>query len=224
LGMYLRLIHSLGALLQRMGNRLCYYKRASAVWIDVGAHLGETTFGFARNNPALTVYAFEPNLKLATQRIGRLPNYFIIPMAVAENDGCADFYINANDAASSILPFDKEGLRRWIGVAELRIESKIVVPTIRLETFMTIIGIAKVDYLKIDAQGADFAVIKSAGNRIRDINKIKLEAQVTPVQLYSGAGTKDEIIKYLEEAGFVFSLSEKQTKGQEENLTFVRVK
>ncbi|PWT80897.1 MAG: hypothetical protein C5B44_04680 [Acidobacteria bacterium] len=193
------------------------------VWIDVGAHKGEKTLKYAEENPSLTVYAFEPNFEVAAKLIGRLPNFVMIPAAVSEQDGCSDFYINTFRAASSLLPFDSERLKLWTGGEQLTIERKVSVPAIRLDTFMDLMGISHVDYLKIDAQGADFSVVKSAGARLADIRKITLEVAVTATQLYVGASTKEEIVKFLNKAGFVLIDCEAQSYDQEENLTFIRV-
>ena len=92
----------------------------------------------------------------------------------------------------------------------------------RLDTFMELAGIEKVDYLKVDAQGMDLAVLKSAGNRLRDIYKITLEVTVTATPLYQSAPTKAEVLQFLEKAGFVCAETKKQTYDQEENLTFIR--
>jgi FkbM family methyltransferase len=173
-------------------------------------------------DPALTVYAFEPNWNLVRQMIGQLPNFVVFPMAVSERDGVSDFFLNAEDEASSLLDFDPEGLQRWNGGESLRIESKIAVPTIRLDTFMRDMNIQTVDYLKIDAQGADFTVIRSAGARLNDIRKIKLEVDITPVHLYQGSAGREEVAAHMEERGFVLNGAEVQSLGQEENLTFVQ--
>src|SRR5207248_991104 len=135
------------------------------------AHLGEKTFIFAQQNPALQVYAFEPNLQVALERLGRLPNFIVVPVAVSEHDGCADFYLNRFAAASSLLPFDSAGLGAWQGREVLKVERKVVVPTLRLDTFLERMGIPEVDFLKIDAQGADMAVIRSLGRRIDQVRK-----------------------------------------------------
>ncbi|MDY6843993.1 MAG: FkbM family methyltransferase [Thermodesulfobacteriota bacterium] len=206
-----------------MGNKLLGYKGVRAIWIDVGAHLGEKTFQVAKENPSLIVYAFEPNLKVAIQLIGLLPNFVVIPMAVTEKNGFSDLYINAYDAASSILPFNTNGLKHWIGGENLKVENKVFVPTIRLDTFMNLVGISKVDYIKIDAQGADFFVIKSTGDRLKDIQKISLEVQLTPIPLYAGAVSKDEIVDFLKKSGFVLVDCERQNFDQEENMTFMKV-
>jgi hypothetical protein len=86
---------------------------------------------------------------------------------------------------------------------------------------MDIYGIQEVSWLKIDAQGHDLEVVKSAGIRLHWIERITLEVQITEIPLYQGASTKDEVLEYMEEMGFVLVSSETQSLGMEENLTFV---
>jgi len=203
-----------------------YDPEVQPVWIDVGAHLGQTTQQIAKERPWIKVYAFEPNAKLAeklAETTSALPNYVVIPSAIASQDGFSNFYLNAADATSSLLPFDSEGLQQWIGGEQIKVEQVVLVPTMRLDTFLNQQGIQTVEYLKIDAQGADFDVVVSAGERIRDIAKIKLEVAITPTQLYAGAKTKSEIIDYLKSYNFVLVAVETQSYGQEENLTFIQL-
>jgi FkbM family methyltransferase len=192
------------------------------VWLDVGAHLGEKTFSHAARNPGLRVFAFEPNLKLACQLMGRLANYMVIPMAVDEKDGSAPFYVTRSAAASSLLPFSPEGLKVWSGGDCFEVEVTETVPTIRLDTFLSAGGISKVRYLKIDAQGSDLAVVRSLGERIHDVDQIELEIQITSVPLYSGGSQKQETIEFLKSTGFALVRTETQSNGREENLTFSR--
>lgn len=215
-------LNRLSTKITRTGNRLLHGR--VEVWIDVGAHLGETTFPSAEKNPHILVYAFEPILELALQMSGRLSNFHVLPYAVSEQDGCADFYINTYDSASSLLPFDEDGLLQWKGGSALKVERKITVPTIRLDTFMQRCNISHLDYLKIDAQGADLFVLKSAGSRLRDIDKICVEAQISPTALYHGSAGKSEIISYMNAHSFHLAESTVQSYGQEENLVFVRDK
>ena len=192
------------------------------VWLDVGVHNADRTLEAARQNPALRVYAFEPNLAAASRLMGVLANYVVLPVAVAERDGSAPFYVNRYQAASSLLPFEPEGLARWIGGGDLAVTATVTVPTMRLDTFLDGAGIRKVDYLQIDAQGADLAVIRSAGERLQDIGRISLEVQTTPFELYRGASRKDDVMRFLTSAGFRLVETEAQSFDQEENLTFVR--
>jgi FkbM family methyltransferase len=211
-----------GRAIRAIGERIAMRSGMTGTWIDVGAHEGETTLYAALQNPRLKVYALEPNLTAAARLIGRAPNYFVVPMAVAETDGYATLNVNKFEAASSLLAMDETALGSWIGGKDLGVVSTVTVPAMRLDTFMSLTGIQKVDYLKIDTQGLDLVVVKSAGNRLRDIVKITLEVDVMPVRLYAGAPSKEEIIAFLDGSGFSLARVEPQNHGQEENLTFVR--
>jgi FkbM family methyltransferase len=215
-------IHWVGQALRKSGTEILKRSGLQGVWIDVGAHHGEKTLPYARQNPGLRIYALEPNLEAAARLIGAAPNYIVVPVAVSETDGVADLNLNAHDEATSLLPFNEAGLASWIGGEVLRVERVIKVPTLRLDTFMKLMQIEKVNFLKIDTQGMDLRVLRSAGERLRDIEKITLEVAVTQVALYEGAGTKDEIVALMKDKGFVLEEVEKQTHGQEENLTFAR--
>jgi len=195
---------------------------ADQIWLDVGAHEGEKTLAAARADPALFVYAFEPNLAVASRLMGLLANYIVLPLAVAEQNGSAAFHVNRYEGASSLLPFVPEGLARWIRGGELAVTATVTVPTMRLDTFLDGAGIRRVHYLKIDAQGADLAVIRSAGERLKDIDRISLEVQTTPFELYRGASRKGDVLAFLEARGFDLVEVEAQSFDQEENVTFVR--
>lgn len=106
------------------------------------------------------------------------------------------FHLNAFSAASSLLPLDEARHREWIGGELLQQQAEVLVPTTRLDSFLAASGVSHVDYLKIDAQ-VDFLVVQSAGKRLGDIRKIKLEVTITPTQLYVGGAFKEEFIKYL---------------------------
>jgi FkbM family methyltransferase len=199
-----------------------WLERPLATWIDVGAHRGEKSLPIARENPMVRVYAFEPNLKLAMQLAGRLPNFVVIPMAVGEQDATMDFYLNAFEAASSLLPFHPEGLSQCKGERDLRVVEKRPVPVIRLDSFMDAAGISDVDFLKVDAQGADLSVVRSAGERLKDIHRIEMEVRVTQVPVYAGSARKDEVLDFMERAEFDLVGCSKQNDGQEENLIFQR--
>jgi FkbM family methyltransferase len=212
-----------GDALFRAGNRLLRQSSLKGTWIDVGAHLGETTLSLAACNPGLKVYAFEPNLRIAAGLVGRASNYLVIPMAVAERDGHADFHINRFAAASSLLSMSEESRKSWIGGDALAVESTSIVSTIRLDTFMNLAGISTIDFLKIDAQGMDLAILKSAGSRLRDIAKITMEVDISARPLYVGSPSKQEALAFLQNCGFKLFQAEKQSSGQEENLTFIRL-
>src|SRR5689334_18849393 len=149
----------IGNALHKVAAKILRRPGINGIWMDVGAHLGETTLSLALQNPGLTVYAFEPNLRVAASVIGRAPNFIVLPMAVAETDGCSELHINSFEEASSLLAMDESSRRSWKGGEALRDESVLIVPTIRLDTFMDSMAIGRVDFLKVDTQGSDLAVL-----------------------------------------------------------------
>jgi FkbM family methyltransferase len=214
------LVHFAGRGLRKAGRLLMDWRSLHGTWFDVGASRCDHTYGYALTNPSLQVFAFEPNMHVVSKLFGALPNIIAVPMAVSETDGCSEFNITAAHQSSSLLSVDADNARRWIGQGDIRVVRKTVVPTIRLDTFMNLTGIQTVDYMKIDAQGADLAVLKSSGDRLRDFRKIYLEVSVTPYPVYHGCPSKQEIVQFLEERRFRLVAIEPQSDGQEENLTF----
>ncbi len=197
-------------------------RRYRRVWIDVGAHEGELTFPFASVDRTLLVYAFEPNLRAASRIMGRLPNYVVLPIAVAATDGSAELQLNAYEQSSSLLPADDAGVKAWRSELEFKVIGSVTVPTMRLDTFMNGAGIESVDFLKVDAQGLDLEVVRSAGDRLRDVARVQLEATTASYRQYEGAPGKSEIVEFMESNGFRLAEEESQSHGQEANLTFVR--
>jgi FkbM family methyltransferase len=216
-----RLVRGASALARHWTDRHATHATASRIWIDVGAHRGETTFEHARKHPDLTVYAFEPDVSVASHRYALLKNFVIVPMAVSEEDGFREFHINSNDRTSSLLPLDDSSMTSWQGAEGIRTERKAVVPTVRLDTFMNALGINQVEYLKIDAQGHDLEVVRSLGHRLRDVQKIRLEAYAARSSMYVGAHNRvDEMLKYMESVGFEVIEDEPESLGQERNMVF----
>lgn len=195
--------------------------RVEAVWVDVGAHLGQNTLDAALQNPRLLVFAFEPNWALARQIMARAANFVVLPMAVSDTDGIAEFFISSCDGSSSLVRMEESGLSHWEDL-DLTVRSTALVPTIRLDTFMRLCDLSRIDYLKVDAEGTDLTVVQSAGNRLKDIGEIKLEVDIAPDRLYQGAPSRDQVVDFMESKGFKLTDTEVQNDGRQENLTFVK--
>ena len=155
--------------------------------------------------------------------MGRLRNYVVMPIAIAERDGSAELHLNAYEQSSSLLPADEVGVKSWVTEQKFKVIGSVTVPTMRLDTFLDGAGIDAVDFLKVDAQGLDLEVVKSAGNRIRDVAKVQLEAITASYHQYEGTPDRSEIVEYMESKGFRLAEEEIQSHGQEANLTFVRI-
>src|SRR5579864_9622261 len=107
--MRLRPIDWVGRALRSAGTEILRRNGIEGTWIDVGAYDGEYTLPYARSNPGLRVFALEPNSSVAAKLIGAAPNFFVVPIAISEEDAIANFYINQFKASSSLLPLNPEG-------------------------------------------------------------------------------------------------------------------
>lgn len=209
-----------GDYLQKRGLRPAFDPgKADMIWVDVGAHLGEITLGEALRNNKLLVFAFEPNWFLARRVMGRAANFVVLPIAVSDRDGYADFFINSSDGSSSLVKMSESGMAHWKDF-NYTIKSTQVVQTIRLDTFMRLADLRHIDYLKVDAEGVDLRIIRSAGDRLKDIRRVTLEVDVAPDPLYEGAPTRDEVLDFMVKNGFQLVGSELQNANRQENLTF----
>ena len=194
------------------------------VWIDVGAHLGESTLPHAKTHPDTMVYAFEPNIYAAQKiGIGMLPNYKVIPAAVSDYNGMAILTVTKYEQSSSILPFNEEGKRNWKGNEGLEEMDLLPVPVVRLDTFIQTMGIKEVDFLKIDSQGCDKLVLESLGLWIHKVNLVKVEAQIVGKMVYEGAPTERDLVQFMVAKGFRVEHRQLQTDRREVNLTFRRI-
>jgi FkbM family methyltransferase len=211
-----------GGFIERRGfARVFDRSKVDTVWIDVGAHLGQGTLDAALANSRLLVFAFEPNWALARTIMGRAANFVVLPMAVSDSDGFAEFFVNTSDESSSLVTMEESGVAHWKDF-DLTVQSRIVVPTIRLDTFMRLADLRTVDYLKVDAEGVDLKVVQSIGGRFNDIRQIELEVDIAPDHLYRGAPSRSEVVTFMLDHGYELTESETQSGGRQENLTFGR--
>src|SRR5207247_8845355 len=109
-----------------------------------------------------------------------------------------------------------------VGCQQLNVERTVWVAAIRRHPCIELMRIARSDFRRSDGEGADLAVVRSAGSRLEDIDSSTREVAITPVQLYTGATSKELVVGFLQERDFELVRTVRQSFDQEENLTFVR--
>jgi FkbM family methyltransferase len=77
------------------------------------------------------------------------------------------------------------------------------VQAIRMDSFMVENKIEKIDFLKIDVEGASLAVLEGFGERIKDVNCIQVEAEhLAEFSLYGAVDLYNKIADLLGNNGF----------------------
>jgi FkbM family methyltransferase len=176
--------------------------------IEVGANSGSNTIELKTNYPETTVYAFEPTHELLTKYLWPLysndENVKILPFAVDEKNGFRTFNIAGSSdwGCSSLYNFNENIHNEWLGRTDFNVTHSYIVPTITLFDFCELYDIDEIEYLWIDAQGHDFACLKSLREKILIVKKGKCEASLN-VELYSETANRaEDIKKWLENLGF----------------------
>jgi FkbM family methyltransferase len=187
----------------RADGMFAFPKGVERVWIDVGAHHMETTRDLLTEHADVAVVAIEP----LAECWGRWPDsdrVIGMPVAIYLERGTRDFHVNKVDATSSLgasvmgTRFDK-----LVETVEVR-----PVPVLRLEDVLSRVPAElEISYLKSDVQGFDLQVVKSAGEQLRRVYRLRVE--VINIKLYEGVdserpASEQEISAYLAGMGFEF--------------------
>jgi FkbM family methyltransferase len=133
-----------------------------------------------------------------------LENYVIVPKAVSDYNGTAEFNVAGNWdwGCSSLLKFSRKSQTDWPGRTDFHVTYKLNVDVIRLDTFIEENGITKIDHLHIDTQGSDLNVMKGLGEYLHIVTEGKLEAGTSDDVLYEGQNKLNDCIKFLLLNGF----------------------
>jgi FkbM family methyltransferase len=198
--------------LERFANIARRALDASAIRtiVEVGARDCRETLGFRALFPQAAIYAFECNpttLPRCRDAVRGLPRVTLIEKAVSDRSGPVSFFAidtertitgvaDGNPGASSLL--------RASGKYELEtyVQNEIPVQAITLAEFMRDHGIAGIDLLWMDIQGAELMALQGLGPRLADVKLMHLETEF--IEIYRGQPLFADLRRYLAERGFSF--------------------
>jgi FkbM family methyltransferase len=154
------------------------------VIFDVGAHVGETAAHYRALFPGALIHSFEPfpgsfeQLSAAFSADSRVVPHNV---AVSDKTGTATFRVNRASVTNSLLESDRRGDDYW-GKNLLDTDAEISVRTLTLDDFCREQRIEHVDVLKVDVQGAEYAVLAGAQGLLsrRAVDLIYLEMIIAP--------------------------------------------
>jgi FkbM family methyltransferase len=194
---------------------------------DVGANQGQTIDFFLRINPNCEIYAFEPNRKLyhrLVEKYKKQPNVKLFMLGISDVSGMKTFYENIFDFTSTFEEVNASSIhlekkRKILGVKSSNlIKDTYDVEVVTLCSFIQKIGINKIDVLKIDTEGHEFACLKGlfAEEVFCDIDFIQTE------KLNGDMYTSDfsEIITFLNSNNYLLEKEIKHGFGNFEDVVF----
>lgn len=144
------------------------------VLFDVGANVGNWTDMAKNLFPRATIHAFELNPKIAltlTDRFSGIKNIHIHPFGLAAAAGKVDFFAYPGEA--SVLSGLRAPLHSHVPHTRETAEVRTGDEVCREQ------GIAQIDFLKVDAEGADFEVLSGFDKMLtgQKISVIQFEHQ-----------------------------------------------
>lgn len=153
--------------------------------VEVGAHEGAETLHFLEDAEAV-VYAFEPDVSAfrALQiKSASYPRLTVLPFAVDLGDNQEPLFHYPDGQSTLDNPFFRKD----------QPSSFRLTWTMRLDTFMNLYGIEKIDYLRIDAPLYEEHCLDSLAERIKDVDRGR-------IKIYNEWGTT--VPAWLMEHGF----------------------
>lgn len=161
------------------------------VVVDLGAHIGSFSVWAARQAPNGQVYAFEPNHE----------NYRLLEENKKLNDiaNLSIFNFAVSDKSGEVVLFASDHCSMSHSLFETDAKNSKTVRAVSLAEILQANQIDKVDYLKLDVEGAEYLVIlNTPPQTLRQIDKIFIEYH----DYLEHGHTYKDIETYLTENGF----------------------
>lgn len=196
------------------------------IFFDVGANFGTSSIPIAQSEPETTVYAFEPTPQLVLSLMSKtsnLKNYNIVPCAVSDFIGEADFYIAGQYdwGCSSLLKFSEDTFLNWPDRTDFKVTQTCKVKVITLKSFILDNQINTIDYLHVDTQGSDLNVLYGLEEYLNIVKEGTIESANKPDILYQGQNTTEECVEFLKANNFeIIGIYPNDNHNHEANIHF----
>ena len=169
--------------------------------VDIGAQLmgpGSHPYDPLRRFSKLEVIGFDPLENRLSERYDAEDDdgLTLLPYAIGDGE-IYTLHINNNDATSSLYPLNQKHNERFTELAAFRTIRTEQVKTHRLDD---VLAEGAVDFLKLDIQGAELMVLRSALKTLERTAVVHCEVEFSPI--YDGQPLYPEIQAFLNSQGF----------------------
>lgn len=176
----------------------------ATLFLDIGCHKGDTLLRFLESGIDCAVAAFDPvpeSLESARRLLKGYSNISFYPYALSDENGVANFHLNANEQTSSLLANDLGNVESFPDDTCGVTENKVI--TTRLDSWANDKTIKSYVVIKCDTQGAEGKVVRGGLSFIRD-HAAAFYGEVMLGNMYRGQTSFGELSTLLEaECGMV---------------------
>jgi FkbM family methyltransferase len=163
---------------------------ASPIVFDVGANIGDYSLLVRRHLPAAQIYAFEPSLATFRTLVKHLAE-------AGENGRIKPHNIGFSDAEKTLelYSYTIEGqevsllssidLRQPTQVVDVKTSASEQIQVRTIDRFCETEGIERIDFLKLDVEGHELAVLRGARRMLTDRRVKMIQFEFGPANIYS---------------------------------------
>lgn len=172
------------------------------VIVDVGAARGDYAARAALLFPLTRAVMVEARPKAAADIRARFkgdPRFSVVEAAISDECGRTTFHVNEMEDSSSILSIDRSVSESAFGKSFGNVE-EIDVETMTLDALYQKEGLAAVDLLKVDIQGAEKRLIAGGAAALAKTGSVLIEVNFE--RFYDGAPLFHEIDALMNDRGF----------------------
>lgn len=178
---------------------------AKGIFLEAGAFNGKDTLVLAQHFPQATIHAFEPlpeiyaELKKNTHNTPSIKTY---PIALSDKTGTATFHIADHpkrpgkicQAGSLLAPQDR------LTHSPITYPNTTQVPTITLDEWAAQNQVPTIDFMWLDLQGLELAVLKGGPKVLKTVTALYLELNF--IQAYEDQPCAQELHEWVLNQGF----------------------
>ena len=154
--------------------------------MDIGAFIGE--FSRAAGEIADRIIAIEPdetNIRALKRNLQHLDSTEVIQKVAWNETGTKSFQVANDPSEGSILDIDKS-----------EVSNVVTLDSIRIDDLMTDLGVQKVDFLKVEAEGVEPEVLEGVG----EVSIPKIAVECAPER--EGKSPKPEVEEWFKDNGY----------------------
>lgn len=188
---------------------------SAGTFLEAGAFNGKDTITLAQYFPGATIHAFEPlpeiyaELQKNTQDIPSIKTY---PVALSNHTGMATFYVAHHpkrpgkmcQAGSLLAPHER------LKHSPIIYPETTQVPTITLDEWALKNGIKQIDFMWLDLQGHELAVLKAGSSLLKTVTALYIELNFIPA--YQGQPTAIDLHTWIVDQEFTLKGTDYQEK------------
>jgi FkbM family methyltransferase len=123
-----------------------------------------------------------------------------LPVAIGGTNGPRTLHVTRDNASTTLLEPDPDSIAEFDKPQFVTVTRTLTVSTRTLDDALAEAGVARVDYLKLDIEGAELEVLRAAPRTVDGLLALKVEVSFLPLR--RGQALAADIDQYFAERGF----------------------